>query len=151
MMIYYYLYCFILFSTVWKFCLYAIKPNPKSPQHPIPRGYVLLFFMLLEHIFVGDSMVWPLSACLPVCCLFVSLLSVRWSVYLFTFQFFSEGMTETSFIRKICSINFEKKKSTKLTTVDVFHVFVKSSITNFVWSEQEWNFSGPWEIHIQKL
>ena len=72
-MIYYYLYCFILFSTVSKFCLYAIKPNPKSPQHPIPRGYKLLFFMLLEPIFVGDSMVSPLSACLPVCCLFVSL------------------------------------------------------------------------------
>lgn len=137
MMIYYYLYCFILFSTVWKFCLYAIKPNPKSPQHPIPRGYVLLFFMLLEH--KSLEILW-FHLYMPVYRYVVCLslyLPVRWSVYLFTFQSFSEGMTESSFIRKISFINFEKKKSTKLTTGDVFHVFVKSLITNCVWSEQE--------------
>ena len=135
MTIYYYLYCFILFSTVSKFCLYAIKPNPKSPQHPIPRGYVLLFFMLLEHIFVGDSMVAPLSACLPVCCLFICLSVCPLICLFFTCLSFSDGMTATSFIRKICFTNFDIKKSTKLTTVDVVHVFVKSLITNFVWSE----------------
>ena len=151
MMIYYYLYCFILFSTVWKFCLYAIKPNPKSPQHPIPRGYVLLFFMLLEHIFVGDSMVSLLSACLPVCCLFVCLSVcplVCLFVYLSVFLWRNDG---TKFYQKNLFHQFREKKSTKLTTVDVLHVFVKRLMTNFVWSEQEWNFSRPWEFHIQKL
>ena len=109
-------------------------------QYPIPRGYVLLFFMLLEHIVRWKFYGYPLVY--MSVCLFVVYLSSCLLVCLFVYHsvFLWQCEKEPNFFRKTCFNNFEKKESSKLTTVEVFDVSVKNLINTFCFERKGMEF-----------